>query len=132
MNARNEPAEQRRHRRFQVQTGSLVSFGVHSRVLGKITDISMGGLSFRYIGEAAPDGSFLDISLTEHDFFLGSVRFKTVVDFAVDNEVVHTIADGTTPHRRTLRQSSVQFEELSPEQSSQLAYFLRNYAVAEG
>jgi hypothetical protein len=92
----------------------------------------MGGLSFRYIGEAAPDGSFLDISLTEHDFFLGSVRFKTVVDFAVDNELVHTIADGTTPHRRTLRQSSVQFEELSPEQSSQLAYFLRNYAVAEG
>ena len=131
MNAGNERAEQRKHRRFEVSTGSLVSFGVHSAVLGKITDMGVGGLAFRYIGEAHPNGSFLDISLTEHNFYLSSVRFKTVADFAIDNEVVHTIANGNLLHGRTLRRSSVQFEKLSPDQRSQLEYFLQNYTVAE-
>jgi hypothetical protein len=131
MNAGNERAEQRKHRRFEVPTGSLVSFGVH-RALGKITDMGMGGLAFRYIGEAHPNGSFLDISLAEHDFYLSSVRFKTVADFAIDNEVVHTLANGNLLHGRTLRRSGVQFEKLSPDQRSQLEYFLQNYAVAEG
>jgi hypothetical protein len=130
MNAGNERAEQRKHRRFEVSTGSLVSFGVHS-ALGKITDMGVGGLAFRYIGEAHPNGSFLDISLPEHNFYLRSVRFKTVADFAIDSEMVHTIANGNLLHGRTLRRSSVHFEKLSPDQRSQLEYFLQNYTVAE-
>ena len=131
MNAGNERAEQRKHRRFEVSTGSFVSFGVHSAVLGKITDMGVGGLAFRYIGEAHPRGSFLDISLTEHNFYLISVRFKTVADFAIDDEVLHTVANGNLLHGRTLRRSSVQFQKLTRHQKAEIERFIQNYTIGE-
>lgn len=131
MNAVNERAEQRKHRRFEVPTGSLVSFGFHCTVLGKITDISVGGLAFRYIGEAHPNRSFLDISLTEHNFHLSSVRFRAVADFVVDNQVVHTIPNGNLLPGRTLRRCGVKFQKLTRHQKAEIERFIQNYTMGK-
>jgi len=106
-------AEQRAHKRFQVPMGSFVSLGSNGSVLGQILDVSMGGLSFRYIGDTSENGSHLDIFSTEHDFHLGRVRFKAVKDFEIDNRVLYKIGGKAHPHCRTMRRGSVKFHKLS-------------------
>lgn len=125
-------AEQREHNRFQVPVGSFVSLGSNGSVLGQILDVSMGGLSFRYIGDEAKNGSHLDIFLTEHGFHMKKVPFKAVMDFEMDNRVLDKTGRKVHPHCRTMRRGSVKFHKMSRKQRSQLKSFLQNHAVREG
>jgi hypothetical protein len=131
MTSDNEPVERRKHKRFQVPTGSIVSFGPHSTVLGKIIDMSMGGLAFRYIAEGSANGLHLDIFLKEHNFYMGKVQFKIIGDFEIDNKVLYKISDGVVPRRRTIRRGSVQFGDLTRQQEAELGHFLQNYTLGE-
>jgi len=124
-------AEQREHKRFQVPMGSFVSLGSNGSVLGQILDVSMGGLSFRYISDEPKNGSHLDIFSTEHDFHLGNVPFKAVMDFEIDNRVLYKIGGKAHPHCRTMRRGSVKFHKMSRKQRSQLKTFLQDHAVRE-
>ena len=124
-------AEQREYKRFQVPMGSFVSLGSNGSVLGQILDVSMGGLSFRYIGDASENGSHLDIFSTEHDFHLGKVPFKAVKDFEIDNRVLYKIGGKAHPHCRTMRRGSVKFHKMSRKQRSELKSFLQNHSVRE-
>jgi hypothetical protein len=126
---KRKPAEQRKHKRFPVPTGSFVSLGSNGSILGQILDVSMGGLSFRYIGDDSKNGSHLDIFSTEHGFHLGKVPFKPVADFEIDNRLLCKIGGKAHPHCRTMRRGSVRFHKLSRKQKSQLKNFLQNYAV---
>jgi hypothetical protein len=111
--------------------GSFVSLGSNGSVLGQVLDVSMGGLSFRYIGDEPKNGSHLDIFSTEHDFHLGKVPFKPVKDFEIENRVLYKMGGKAHPHCRTMRRGSVKFHKLSRKQKSQLKDFLRNHAVRE-
>jgi hypothetical protein len=124
-------AEQRAHKRFEVPMGSFVSLGSNGSILGQILDVSMGGLSFRYIGDGFENGSHLDIFSTEHDFHLRKVPFKPVKDFEIDNQVLYKIGGKTHPHCRAMRRGSVKFHRLSRKQKSELKKFLKTYAVRE-
>ncbi len=124
-------AEQREHKRFQVPMGSFVSLGSNGSILGQILDVSMGGLSFRYIGDASENGSHLDIFSTEYDFHLGKVPFRAVKDFEIDNRVLYKIGGKAHPHCRTMRRGSVKFHKMSRQQRSQLKDFLQNHSVRE-
>ena len=124
-------AEQRAHKRFEVPMGSFVSLGSNSSVLGQILDVSMGGLSFRYIGDEPKNGSHLDIFSTEHDFHLGKISYKPVKDFEIDNQVLYKMGGKAHPHCRTMRRGSVKFHKLSRKQRSELKKFLQTHAVRE-
>jgi hypothetical protein len=124
-------AERRAHKRFQVPMGSFVSLGSNGSVLGQILDVSMGGLSFRYIGDEAENGSRLDIFSTEHDLHLAKVPFKPVKDFEIDNQVLYKMGGKAHPHCSTMRRGSVKFHKLSRKQRSELKKFLQAHAVRE-
>jgi hypothetical protein len=128
---RKPSAEQRAHKRFEVPMGSFVSLGSKGSVLGQILDVSMGGLSFRYIGDESDNGSHLDIFSTEHHFHLGKVPFKPVKDFEIDNQVLYKMGGKAHPHCRTMRRGSVKFHKLSRKQKSQLKNFIKNHATRE-
>jgi hypothetical protein len=131
MEKKKPSAEQRAHTRFEVPTGSFVSLGSNGSILGQILDVSMGGLSFRYIGDESENGSHLDIFSTEHDFHLGKVPFKAVRDFEIDNQVLYKIGGRAHPHCRTMRRGSVKFHKLSRKQRSQLKKFLQTHSTRE-
>jgi hypothetical protein len=95
----------------------------HVSKVGQIMDISMSGLSFRYIvNGGSPDASFeLDILLVGHGLCIEKVRFKKVSDFQIPNK---------SPFSPLLiRRCGVRFEELTLEQRSQLEDIIRKHAL---
>jgi hypothetical protein len=118
-----ETVEQRRHKRFQVPKGAFVGLGPHDTKVGQIVDLSMGGLAFRYVGDAEPSNGELDIFLSERDFYVGRIPFKTVSDFEVTGRAgVSSIA---------MRRSGVQFRKLNRNQTSQLEHFIQKHTLGE-
>ena len=121
-------AEQRKHTRYEVPTGSFVAIGPQNTILGQIIDISMGGVAFRYVDSRTPtEGSHLDMFLTERDFCLGKVPITTVSDYEIENTVSCKIIDGIPRCCRAMKRSSVQFGDLTHHQKSQLEGFIQNY-----
>ena len=89
--------------------------------LGRIDNISMGGLVFRYIeSQTKSNESFvLDILLADCGFYLGNLLFKTISDI----EVYEDLPIDSVKTRQLL----VQFKKITPEQKIQLDYFIRNH-----
>ena len=124
MTATHRRIERRKHRRFRVPVGVFVSFRPDNSRLGEIIDISLSGLSFRYLASGGPaNGSRrLNIFLTEHGFCLDDLAFETVSD-------VGTYEIPFTPV--TMRRSGVQFEALTEDQTSGLEYFIQHFALSK-
>jgi hypothetical protein len=92
---------------------------------GRIDNISMGGLSFRYItGEEQSNHSLvLDILVADPGFYLENITFKNISDFEMD--------DGFAFNSFKMRLNRVQFERLEPVVFMKLKHFVKNYGVSE-
>jgi hypothetical protein len=89
--------------------------------LGRINNISMGGLVFRYIESQAQsnESSVLDILLADCGFYLGNLSFKTISDIELSEDVpIDSVK---------MKQLRVQFKKITPNQKIQLEYFIRNH-----
>jgi hypothetical protein len=120
--------DRRRHKRFQVQDSVFVVLRAHwphFTKVGQITDISMDGLAFSYIAgkKRSNSSSELDILLGNRSFYLDKVPFKTISDCKAPNKVPFSSIE--------MRRSGVQFGKLTPEQISQLKYFIWNHTTGE-
>jgi hypothetical protein len=92
--------------------------------LGRINNISMGGLVFRYIESQAQsnESSVLDILFADCGFYLGNVSFKTISDIE--------LSEDTPIDPIKMKQLRVQFKKITPNQKIQLDYFIRNHGSA--
>lgn len=118
-----ERVERRRHQRFQVPSSAFAGLGPYFGKVGRILDLSMGGLAFRYIGLEEPNGStYIDVFMDDLDFYLRSLPFKTISDFPV-------VTDGTTT--MALRRRGVRFGKLTPQQRAALEDFIEEHAIGE-
>ncbi len=119
-----ETADQRQNERFQVREGAFVLLGPDSTKLGRVIDISMGGLSFSHMGKARPPSDLveLDVFLIDADFYLEMIPFQVVSDFKTRHNPLSPI---------TMRRCGVQFKELTYDQRSQLEHFIQNYTLNE-
>ena len=115
-------AERRKNKRFRVSRDAFVALGPHYNKVGRLMDIHMDGLEFHYMASKEPsDKSFeIDIFLTDGDFYLPRVPCETVTD-------MKTPRNPYPPF--TMRQCNVQFGELSPNQRSQLEYFIQEWCT---
>jgi hypothetical protein len=89
--------------------------------LGRINNISMGGLVFRYIESQVQSNepSVLDILFADCGFYLGNVSFKTISDIELSEDApIDSIK---------MKQLRVQFKKITPNQKIQLEYFIRNH-----
>lgn len=120
MTAKKTVQERRRHKRFNAKEGAYAAISPHSRKLGQIIDISMGGLSFKYI-ETSDDQSSQpeqSIFLSSLGYYVGDLPFKTVEDYEITNYPSFS--------SMKLRKRRVQFKELTFKQLFDLDYYLRN------
>jgi len=125
---RKDPSDRRKHRRFQLHDSAFVVFRApwpHSTKVGQIIDISRQGLAFRYIADEgwSNGSSELEIVLANHSFYLDKVPFKTISDSKTDNDVPFSSIE--------MRRSVVQFGDLTPNQISQLEYFIWNHTTSK-
>lgn len=122
---KNQSNERRRYRRFRAREGIFVESRANSPNLGKIIDISLGGLSFCWMcGIEKPFNSFeFDILLSGKGVYLSNLLSKTIsACVATDN-----CGSLSIPSMRC----SVQFEDLTPDRISKLEDFIKNYTIGE-
>ena len=132
MTHQNDFIEKRKHRRFKVEKGTVVEF-YKPRLfnLGKprvfksapITDISMGGLAFQYIDNVIWMQQFKELSISKPSdkIQIDHLPYEVVSDFTIS----------TLPDDRFIRRCSIKFENLAPEQKSQLDHFLQHHTASE-
>jgi len=117
--------EQRKNIRFLAQDNVIVALqSVYTKV-GKVKDISMGGLAFEHIDDEKPNSetSRRDILLWVNGFRLSKLPGRIVYDIPLPppNEYQELIIHLIT------RRCGIQFEALSEDQASQLDFFLKTY-----
>jgi hypothetical protein len=88
---------------------------------GRIDNISMGGLSFRYITgeERSRQPLVLDILVADSGFYLENLTFKNIADFEIVGEFPN--------NSFKIRLNRVQFEGLEPAAIRKLKHFIENY-----
>ena len=91
--------------------------------LGKIDNISMGGLMFHHVDskEQSSQALVLDILLADSGFYLANMPFKTITDFVIPDEVFSDAVE--------LRQVRLQFQKLDAIQQARLKDFIKNHGT---
>jgi hypothetical protein len=123
----NKPVERREHKRFQVQPGRvavLTPRWPHSTIVGDILDISKRGLALRYVADEAPSNTSSDLTIVsaKPSFHLGKLPFKTVSDFEIAKAPFSSMAP---------RRLSLQFGELTQDQTARLEHFITTHTIGE-
>lgn len=115
----NFKSERRYSPRFRVNGDAVVVLKSHPATMGKLIDISMGGLSFRYIHnrERLDQTSVLDIYQSKDGFYLGRAEFNTVSIAKISDFV---------------RRFSVQFRGLNRRQRARLEEFIEDFPIDGG
>jgi len=123
MVGRKRTVERRRNKRYKAVEGAYAAISPNSHKLGQIIDISMGGLSFKYIDTSSDDQEHDAVQedavfLSSMGYYVGDLPFKTVSDYEITN----------TPSFSSMkvRKRHVQFTDLSFKQLFDLDYYLRN------
>ena len=119
--------ERRRHKRFHVRDGGIALVtppGPSSTVVGHILDISLSGLSFRYVSDEGINerASEVTIASAENQFYLRRLPIQTISDFEIAKMPFGTMSP---------RRHSLEFGELTDGQVSQLEHFIMNHTAEE-
>jgi len=131
----------RTHTRYKVKDGAFAVLYQNSSKLGQIIDISMAGFSFRYSDsqyiDSDRDGKAVfyhdhrrslenladfDIFLVDSGIYIDRIPCKIVSNFELDEQ--------ESSNSISMKRCCIQFDELVPEQISDLAYFIENCTVA--
>lgn len=124
MVGRKRTVERRKNKRYKAVEGAYAAISPNSHKLGQIIDVSMGGLSFKYIDTSNEDESDNEstreetIFLSSMGYYVGDLPFKTVSDYE--------LTDAPSFSSMTVRKRHVQFKDLSFKQLFDLDYYLRN------
>ncbi len=128
MVGRKRTIERRRSKRYKAIEGAYAAISPKSSRLGQIIDISMGGLSFKYIDTGhldEPEDTEQEqtVFLSSMGYYVGDLSFKTVADYEVTNAPSFS--------SMKVRKRHVQFTDLSFKQLFDLDYYLRNNVSEE-
>ena len=120
--------EQRKHSRFLPHENTFAAVGREFTKVGRVKDISIGGLAIEYIaGEAtSSDPSQVDIFLTGRTFHLYNLPCRLLYDIEihvphVNNRYVKIL---------TTKRCGIQFKDLDDDELTQLLLYLDSYTVS--
>ncbi len=123
MVGRKRTVERRKNKRYKAVEGAYAAISPNSHKLGQVIDISMGGLSFKYIDTSNDDSDNKrvleeSIFLSSMGYYVGDLPFKTISDYEITNAPSFS--------SMKVRKRHVQFSDLSFKQLFDLDYYLRN------
>ena len=119
-------SENRKYIRFEPQDNTYAALGNHFSRVGKLTDISIGGLAFKYIENTEsyePNATVVSIFHSEDSFFLHHIGCRLIYDRPL--YVKTEISD--LKQKYMVKKCGVAFTAIEPHQTEKLNYFLNNY-----
>lgn len=120
----DQNAERRKTKRFCATKGAFAVVKPDYSLMGPIVDISMGGVSFRYLDSKDKVENVSVISLLYvNKYIFENIQVETVSDFKEETP----FASGCT----RLRRQGLKFKNLLPHQISQLEDFIQNCTVQD-
>jgi hypothetical protein len=125
MNSGTERSEKRSHTRFPVQDGVVAVPRSSLTKIGKVIDISIGGLAVRCPrGGSWLNGSGeIDLLLLDNEYYIHKIPVSIVHEGEFGNG---NSGDHTYEKRCNLR-----FEELTSKQKTEIDYFIRTFTLHE-
>ena len=118
--------ERRENLRLRPKKLTYVALRPDFSKLGKIQDISKGGLCFQYMTRESQGGDSrhfnIDIFISEDGYYLPSVPCKLVYEKKMKKAISHPIG-------LEYRLCGLQFEHLSGEQIGQLTHYLQHHTA---
>ncbi len=117
--------DKRKDERVLVGDEVIVALQNKSSRVGRVKDISIGGLSFEHIydEDLEREPSKRDLSLWVNDFSMLNIPCRVVYDIPISEPPEY---DNLTIHFKT-RRCGVQFETLTEPQRAQLDFFFKTY-----
>jgi hypothetical protein len=118
--------DKRKDERFFVGEEVIVALRNRSSRVGRVKDISMGGLSFEHIYDEDLEGdpSQREVSLWVDNYSMADIPCRVVYDIPISEPPEY---DYLSIHFRT-RRCGVQFGKLTKNQETQLNFFLKTHA----
>ncbi len=118
------PVEQRKYRRFRVHSGAFVTLRPSDTCVGQIIDIGMDGLAFECLGSEEPLSrpNKLEIFVTDSAFCLKELPCQIIYDLTTYQSDLSSLDK---------KRYGVEFGELTPKQTSQLADFIEHHTIGE-
>jgi len=115
--------ERRLHARYKVIDVSAV---VGERKLGQIIDMSLGGLSFRYIDNGPEERGKIDLGILfgTNGHYLEKLPTEVVSD--------SILSQASPSHPMVIRKRSLKFLDLTDKQREQLDNFIKVHAAGMG
>jgi hypothetical protein len=117
--------DKRKDKRLSVGEEVIVALRNSSSRVGRVKDISMGGLSFEHIydEELEEDPSKRDVSLWTDNHSVADIPCRVVYDIPISEPPEY---DFLSVHFRT-RRCGVQFGKLTENQETQLNFLLKTH-----
>jgi signal transduction histidine kinase len=111
--------ERRRYPRYVANSGAFVISKADPSHRGELVDISLSGLSFRYLDAAQNIGRVEEITVCTADELhrVDNLKCRTVFDLNTESD--------TKSISSVLKRRGVQFEDLTHTQMEQLRYFIK-------
>jgi hypothetical protein len=118
-------AERRQHLRYRVREGKFEVFSRDSKIIGKLHNISEGGLVFQYTpaGVEKAESETIDIMAKSPDlFYLPAVACRAMYD-------ITALAEDQSFTGAATRLCGVKFVSLNKEHKQKLAHFIKKYGL---
>jgi hypothetical protein len=122
---RRKLPDRRLSERYRVKDGIFAVLVAKKDKLGQIKDISLRGLSFRYVNndKYAKEAGELKIIIAGLGLIMDKLVIETISDFEIKG--------GFAISPLKLRQTGVKFVNLSPQQRAQIQDFIRKHSVGK-
>ncbi len=120
-------AEKRKFDRFVPIEGTFAALENGLSKVGKIKDISLGGLAFEYVYDekSGPNGNRVDIFMSGKRYFLQDVPCQEVYDKMLSPNYEYLLFSSTIMNR-----CGLQFGKLSTDQSAKLSSFIKERTIS--
>jgi hypothetical protein len=119
-------SERRKYTRFLAEEYVYAALGINFSKVGKLKDISIGGLAFEYIDwteNCAQDYSIVAIFHTHNEFYLPNLACRLIRNLAISAEN----DDSQFIRQYAIHRCAIQLGDITAKQRKQLEFFINHY-----
>ena len=127
MSSANPGTEKREFPRYNTRREIFAALGRNFSRVGRVTDVSLGGLAFEYIPfeQKKNDSSCIDVFATDNGLHLSKIPCRMIYEFSKEDESPHSFL----PSELKIRRCGVKFSDLTESQAARISHLIEGYTI---